>query len=164
MKKQLLFIFFLLVCLGVKAQYQSENPVYMTAGSNVKFWYYTFDGNTYLIMQFTDHDNYSLPSRPIVKFKMKDESELRLDGLVSNSETSSSAYKIGYTIINSSSTTHCVALPITKGEIDKLLIGVDKISINTLPVVYKRSKWAGKKSFGEKLYEIFQSLKGDFEE
>lgn len=38
MKKQLLFIFFLLVCLGVKAQYQSENPVYMTAGSNVKFW------------------------------------------------------------------------------------------------------------------------------
>jgi len=89
---------------------------------------------------------------------------LKLEGLVSNSETSSSAFKIGYAIINSSSTTHCVALPISEGEIGKLLIGVDKVSINTIPVVYKRSKWAGKKSFGETLYEFFQNLKDDFEE
>ena len=95
---------------------------------------------------------------------MKDESEIKLEGIVSNTETSSSAFKIGYAIINSSSTTHCVALPITTEEIEKLKEGVDKISINTLPMVYKRSKWAGKKSFGETLYKIFQGLKSDFEE
>ena len=162
--KKIFFIYFLLVCLGVNAQYQSDNPVYMTAGSNVKFWPYTFDGKSYLVMEFTDHNNCSLTDCPIVKFKMKDETELRLEGIVSNSETSSSAYKIGYTIINSSTTSHCVALPITKEEIEKLKDGIDRISINTLPVVYKRSKWAGKKSFDETLYNIFQKLKGDFEE
>lgn len=163
MKKVILFLF-LIFCIGAKAQYPSENPTYMTAGSNVKFWPYKYDGNTYLVMQFTDNGNCSLTGCPIVKFKMKDESVLKLEGLVSNSETSSSAFKIGYAIINSSSTTHCVALPISEGEIGKLLIGVDKVSINTIPVVYKRSKWAGKKSFGETLYEIFQNLKDDFEE
>lgn len=162
--KKIITLLLLLFCLDASAQYQSENPVYMTAGSNVEFWPYTFDGKTYLVMRFTDHGNYNLTGCPTVKFKMKDETELRFEGVVSNSETSSSAFKMGYTIINSSSTTHCVALPITKEEIAKLLIGVDKISINTLPVVYKRSKWAGKKSFGETLYKIFQRQKGDFEE
>jgi len=162
--KKVVAILFLFLCLGANAQYQSENPKYMTVGSNVKFWPYIFDGNTYLVMQFTDPDDCSLTGNPIVKFKMKDESILKLKGLISNSETSSSAFKMGYTIINSSSTTHCVALPITKEEIEKLLIGVDKVSINSIPVVYKRSKWARKKSFGETLYKIFHNLKDDFEE
>lgn len=157
-------VFLFLAPLYIRAQYPSEGPSSLTAGTNVRFYPYTFNGDTFLVMEFTDHSNCSLTGNPIVKFKMSDGSELKFEGIVSNSETNSSAYKFGYVIINSSTTSHCVAMPITKEEIECLKVGVDKISINTLPVVYKRSKWAGKKSFGETLYDIFQKLKGDFEE
>lgn len=115
-------------------------------------------------MEFTNHGNCSLSGYPIVKFQMKDGSIMKLEGVVENSETSNSAYINGFVIINSSSTSYCVALPITKEEIEEFKKGVERISINTLPVVYKRSKWTGKKIFGENLYKIFQSLKGDFED
>lgn len=163
MKKLLLFLL-LLIPICINAQYAGGVYSYVTAGSNVKFWPYTYDEKTFLVMEFTNHNDCSLSEYPIVKFQIKDGSILKLEGFISNSETSSSAYKIGYAIINTSSTSHCVALPITKEEIEELKKGVERISINTLPVVYKRSKWAGKKSFGQDLYKIFQNLKDDFED
>ena len=53
---------------------------------------------------------------------------------------------------------------LTKEDIEAFKKGVEKISINTLPIVYKRSRWAGKKDFGEVLNQIFNHLKGDFED
>lgn len=162
--KKFIFLSLLLLPICINAQIvKNENP-HVTAGTNVKFWPYTFDDKTFLVMEYTNHDNCSLPGHPIIKFQMTDGNIIRLEGSVSNSETSNSAYKIGYSIINSSSTTYCVAIPITKEEIEELAKGVAKISINTLPVVYKRSKWMGKKSFGIDLYNLFQNMKGDFEE
>lgn len=163
MKKIVLFLL-LIIPVCINAQYLGDEHSYVTAGSNVKFRPYTYDEKMFLVMEFTNHDKYSLSGYPIVKFQMKDGSVLKLEGVVENSETSNSAYKIGYAIISSSSTSYCVALPITKEEIEEFKKGVERISINTLPVVYKRSKWSGKKSFGEDLYKNFQNLKGDFEE
>lgn len=162
--KKILLLLLLLIPVCINAQYAGDEYPYVTAGSNVKFRPYTYDEKIFLVMEFTNHDNCSLSGYPIVKFQMKDGSIMKLEGVVENSETSNSAYKIGYAIISSSSTSYCVALPITKEEIEEFKKGVERISINTLPVVYKRSKWTGKKSFGENLYKIFQSLKGDFEE
>ena len=159
MRKILLLLLLIPMCMC--AQY--ENP-YVTAGSNVKFWPYTYDGNTFLVMEYTNNSNSHLTGNPIVKFKMMDGSIMRFTGLISNSETNSSAFQVGYSIIGASSTTHSVAMPITKEEIEKFKVGVDIISINTLPVVYKRSKWSGRKTFGEDLYSLFQDLKDDFEE
>ena len=81
------FILFLLLLMPVYTNAQIVGGEYqcVTAGSNVKFWPYTFDEKTFLVMEFTNHNNCFLPGCPVVK------------------------------------------------------------SINTLPVVYKRSKWAGKK-------------------
>ena len=42
--------------------------------------------------------------------------------------------------------------------------GVDKVAINTLPEVYKRSKWSGKEIFGQKLYDDFKNLANEFDE
>lgn len=162
--KKLLLLLLLLVPVYINAQYLGDEHSYVTAGSNVRFRPYTYDDKIFLVMEFTNHDNCSLSGYPIVKFQMKDGSIMKLEGVIENSETSNSAYKIGYAIIGSSSISYCVALPITKEEIEEFKKGVERISINTLPVVYKRSKWTGKKSFGEDLYNIFQSLKGDFEE
>lgn len=163
MKKLFLFSM-LLISVCINAQTDRLAYPYVTAGTNVKFWPYTYDEKTFLVMEFTNHLNCSLSGYPIVKFQMKDGSIMKFEGSVSNSETSSAAYKIGYAIINTSSTSYCVAMPITKEEIEEFKKGVERICINTLPVVYKRSKWAGKKSFGEDLYKIFQNLKDDFEE
>ncbi len=159
MRKILLLLLLIPMCMN--AQY--VNP-YVTAGSHVIFWPYTYDGNTFLVMEYTNNSSCHLSGNSIVKFKMMDGSIMRFDGLVSNSETNSAAFQVGYTIIGSSSTTHSVAMPISKEQIEKFKDGVDKISINTLPVVYKRSKWSGRKTFGEDLYSLFQGLKDDFEE
>ena len=162
--KKLFLLSMLLIPVCINAQTERWELSYVTAGTNVKFWPYTYDEKMFLVMEFTNNGDCSLSGWPIVKFQMKDGSIMKLEGSVSNSETSSAAYKIGYAIINTSSTSYCVAMPITKEEIEEFKKGVERISINTLPVVYKRSKWAGKKSFGEDLYNIFQKLKGDFEE
>ncbi len=154
----------LLIPVCINAQTGRWESLYVTAGTNVKFWPYTYDEKMFLVMEFTNHGNCSLSGWPIVKFLMKDGSIMKLEGPVSNSETSGASYKIGYAIINSSSTSYCVAMPITKEEVEEFKKGVEGVSINTLPIVYKRSKWAGKKSFGEDLYNIFQKLKDDFEE
>ena len=163
MKKLLLFLSLLFIPICIIAQDGGYNT-YVTAGSNVKFWPYTFDEKTYLVMEYMNHSDCSLPDRPIVKFQLKDGSIIRFEGYVSNSETSGSSFIIGHAVINTSSSSHCVAFPITKEDIEAFKKGVEKISINTLPVVYKRSKWAGKKDFGEVLNTLFNHLKGDFED
>lgn len=162
--KKILLLSLLLIPIYIIAQDTGSYNSYITAGSNVKFWPYTFDGKTFLVMEFTNNNGCSLSGFPIVKFQLKDGSILKFEGSVSNSETSGSSFLIGHAVINTSSTSHCVAMPITKDEVEVFKKGVKKIAINTLPVVYKRSKWAGKKDFGENLNKLFNHLKGDFEE
>lgn len=164
MKKFLLLLSLLLIPIYIIAQETGGYNSYITAGSNVKFRPYTFDGKTFLVMEYMDHGDCSLPGWPIVKFQLKDGSILKFEGSVSNSETSASSFLVGHAVINTSSTSHCVAMPITKEEIEAFKKGVEKISINTLPVVYKRSRWSGKKDFGEDLNKLFNHLKGDFED
>lgn len=162
--KKFLLLSLLLIPIYIIAQESGGYNSYITAGSNVKFWPYTFDGKTFLVMEFTNHNGCSLSGCPIVKFQLKDGSIMKLEGSVSNSETSASSFLIGYAVVNTSSTSHCVALPITKEEVEEFQKGVEKISINTLPIVYKRSKWSGKKDFGANLNKLFNLLKDDFED
>ena len=46
----------------------------------------------------------------------------------------------------------------------KLKNGIEKVAINTIPEVYKRSKWTGKEKFGIGLYNDFKALKKEFDE
>ena len=40
----------------------------------------------------------------------------------------------------------------------------EKVAINTIPEVYKRSKWTDKEKFGIGLYNDFKALKNEFDE
>ena len=69
----------------------------------------------------------------------------------------------GYTIDRSSEIHYAVFL-VTQEQIESLKVGVDKVVINTIPEVYERSKWSGKKTFGSSLYHDFINIKDEFTE
>ena len=79
--------------------------------------------------------------------------------------SSSSGSSIGNYSFSSGATkeTHYVIFPISKEQIEMLEKGVDKVAINTIPVIYYRDKWAGKKSFGKNLNKDFKELKDVFD-
>ena len=144
---------------------------YCSVGSNAEFIAYTFDGKYYLVLSFKDSEDHHLTSSTIVKFMLNDGTILRFDGTSEASSINSSSSSIitnwghgiasGYTF-DSSSQKHYVIFPITQEQIDSLQTGVDRVTINTIPKVYKRSKWAGKKNFGNNLYKDFKCIFDEF--
>lgn len=153
-------IMFLLMIFSVSSLYAVE---YRSVGSNADFNAYTFDGKYYLILSFKDEGDNRLTNFTIVKIKLNDGRLLVLEGLnASNSidNSSTSFYTgsgFGYSI-GSSDEKHFAILPITEEQIESLNVGVERVAINTIPEVYKRSKWSGKKNFGQSLYNDFKNL------
>ncbi len=138
---------------------------YFNVGSNATFYTYTFDGQYFLILSFKDDNTNKLANNTIVKFMLNDGTILRLEGSQSNAKDESSYVHLDwYTASGSSSETHYAVLQITKEQIEQLKKGVNKIAINTLPEVYKRSKWNGKDKFGTALYTSFSNLKSEFDD
>jgi len=136
-----------------------------TVGSGAEFYTYTFDGQYFLVLSFRDDNTNKLANNTIVKFLLNDGTVIRLEGTQSNAKDESSYVHIDwYTASGSSSETHYAVLGITKEQIEQLKKGVDRVAINTLPEVYKRSKWSGKEKFGQALYLSFASMKGELEE
>lgn len=136
-----------------------------SVGSNADFYVYTFDGNYYLILTFKDDSTNRLTNFSIVKIVLTDGTIIRLDGTNASSSTdisSTSFYNgFGSFTIGDSDEKHYAILPITEEQIESLKIGVERVAINTIPKVYKRSKWAGKKNFGQNLYNDFKNLKDE---
>jgi hypothetical protein len=138
---------------------------YRSVGSNAEFCVYTFDGENFLILSFKDDDDNRLSNYTIVKFKLLDGTVIRLEGSDGSTKVSTSAVNCGLGIVTgSSSEKHFAVVRITQEEIEMLAKGVDKVAINTLPEVYKRSKWSGKEIFGQKLYDDFKNLANEFDE
>ncbi len=158
--KKLLFLFTLLV-----SSTSLSASDYFSVGSSADFYTYTFDGKYYLILSFKDDNTNKLAGNTIVKFLLTDGTVLRLEGSQSNAKDESSYVHLDwYSASGKSSETHYAVLSISKEQIAMLQKGVEKVAINTLPEVYKRSKWSGKAKFGLSLYTSFASLKGDFDE
>lgn len=164
MKRVVLLICFILPTLLISAEDSYEKPIpAYSVGSNAKFYAYTFDDAYYLILSFMDSEKYHLISNCVIKFQLNDGSVLRLDGIDSSGQTSSASVLVGSVIVGGSSNYHYVLIPISWDKIEKIKDGVDKVAINTIPVVYERDSWSGKKKFGINLYNAFKDLKKEFE-
>ncbi len=138
---------------------------YYNVGSNASFYAYSFDGQYFLVLSFKDDNTNKLANHTIVKFLLNDGSVLRLEGNQSNAKDESSYVYIDWTSASGNSTeTHFAVLKITKEQIEKLKVGVSKVAINTLPEVYKRSKWSGRDKFGPALYSSFMTMGSDFDD
>ncbi len=160
MMKKIIFLFLLIFSTTSMSAGSS-----FSVGSNAEFYTYTFDGQYYLILSFKDDNTNKLAATTIVKFLLSDGTVLRLEGSQSNAKDESSYVHLDwYSASGKSSETHYAVLHITKEQIAMLQKGVEKVAINTLPVVYKRSKWSGKAKFGISLFASFSSLRGDFDE
>lgn len=59
---------------------------------------------------------------------------------------------------------HYAIVEISREQIEKLKVGIDKVAINTIPKPYKRQKWSGKAKLGSELYQEFINMKDDFDE
>jgi hypothetical protein len=169
--KKLFFAFCLLISvISIKAQSNDEllyeaklEPC--SVGSYAKFYAYTFDNVYYLVLAFQDSGKNNLITNCIVKFKMNDGSVLKLTGVDRSIQSSSSAVHFGFGYsVASSSDTHYAVFPISQEEINLFQGGVSKVAINTIPVVYERSQWSGKKKFGQRIYEAFKIIKKEFDD
>ena len=138
-----------------------------TVGTKCEFTPYYFDGEYFLIMSYSDVDSCNLIGNVVLRFRMNDGTDLVFKGeqATSTFKSSSSGSSIGKYSFSSGSTkeTHYVIFPISKEQIEMLEKGVDKVAINTIPVIYYRDKWAGKKSFGKNLNKDFKELKDVFD-
>lgn len=168
--KKLLLVFCLFIS-AVSIQAQSKDDIYeatiepCSVGSYAEFFAYTFDNVYYLILAFQDAGRNNLIANCIVKFKMNDGSVLKLTGVDRSVQSSSSAIHWGFGYSTGSSTdTHYAVFPITQDEIEMFKVGVSKVAINTIPVVYERSQWSGKKKFGQRIYEAFKVIKNEFDD
>lgn len=169
MKKLLITFCLIVVAITTKAQ-SNADLLYEAAiepcsvGSYAKFYAYTFDNVYYLVLAFQDSGKNNLIANCIVKFKMNDGTVLTFTGVDRSVQSSSSAFHfgVGYSVA-STSDTHYAVFPISQDEIDKFQGGVNKVAINTIPVVYERSQWSGKKKFGQTLYNAFKVIKKEFE-
>lgn len=157
-------ILLILICALLPLQMIAQS---FTVGSNCIFTPYLFDGDYSLIMDYRDNNNANLTGDIIVKFRLNDGTDLVLHGIpatenyISNSSGSSLgsySYSSGSTVSNK-----YVIFRITKEQIKRFEIGVDKVAINTIPTIYYREKWSGKKSFGKDLYNAFNELKDIFD-
>ena len=169
--RKLLFVFCLLIsAISISAQSNDELLYDATiepcsVGSYARFYAYTFDDVYYLVLAFQDTGKNNLIANCIVKFKMNDGSVLKLIGVDRSIQSSSSAVHLGFGYsVASSSDTHFVVFPITQDEINQFQCGVSKVAINTIPVVYERSQWSGKKKFGQRIYEAFKVIKNEFDD
>ena len=163
MKKLFILILMTISVLNVSA------IEYRSVGSNAEFNVYTFDGKYYLILSFKDDSKNRLTNYTVVKFLLADGSILTLDGTnasssIDNSSTSFyNGFGFGYSI-GSSDEKHYAIFSITEEQIESLKIGIERVAINTIPEVYKRSKWSGKKNFGQNLYNDYKNLKDELTE
>lgn len=165
MKKIIIILLF-----GFVFSTQANN--WRSAGGNINFCAYTFDGEYYLLLSYKvlySSDSYSLTNNPIMKIKFSDESSLKLIGQIvttfSTIHSSSTHHQIynKTEISNLTENEHIVMFRVTLEQINLFKHGVEMIIINTIPNVLKCNKWIGRKTFGQKLYEDFQKLKTDFE-
>ena len=170
MKRFLFTICLIISVISLKAQSNDElwydsAIAPRSVGSYAKFYAYTFDNVYYLVLAFQDTGNNNLISNCIVKFKMNDGTVLTLIGTDRSVQSSSSAVHFGFGYsVASSSDTHYAIFPISQDEIDKFQGGVNKVAINTIPVVYERSQWSGKKKFGQAIYNAFKVIKKEFDD
>lgn len=156
------FLLTFLLCLSIISSFAVE---YRSIGSNADFCAYYFDGQYYLILSFKDDANSRLTNQTIIKFKLNNGTILKLEGYDGSRKTTSNFIELGLGFsTGSSNDKHITIVSITQEQIEQLQIGVDKVAINTIPEVYKRSKWSGKEKFGILLYEDFKSLKDEFDE
>ena len=139
---------------------------FRSVGSNAEFNVYTFDGKYYLILTFKDDGINRLTNHTTVKIVLTDGTIIRLDGINASSSTdmNSTSFYNGFGssfTIGGSDDKHYAIFPITEEQIESLNIGVERVAINTIPEVYKRSKWSGKKNFGQNLYNDFKNLRDE---
>lgn len=158
--KRLVFFLFLSLIMT------SANAVgYRSVGTNADFCVYTFDGDYFLVLSFKDDDKNRLSDQTVVKFQLKDGSIMRLTGYDGSKKTYVQSYFWGYGMASESTNeNHYAVVYITPEQIEQLKIGIEKVAINTIPEVYKRSKWTGKEKFGIGLYNDFKALKNEFDE
>ena len=136
-----------------------------SVGSNAEFSSFFFDNQYYLILQFKDDEENRLTDNSIVKFTLNDEAVVRFSRYDGSKQTSERAVHWGFGIVTgSSSDKHFAILTVTREQLGKLKVGVDKVAINTIPNIYLRDKWSGKSKFGNNLYEDYMRLKDEFDE
>jgi hypothetical protein len=116
------------------------NYHYLSVGK-AEFNAYYFDGNYYLILSMKDEDEYRLTGNTVVKFKLSDGSVIRLVG---------------------SSDKHYAIFYISPEDVERLVEGVDKVIINTIPEMYFKSDWSGREKFGITLYEELKKMRAEY--
>lgn len=149
------FVLFLSMLMTYAADFRS-------IGQNAKVCAYTFDGNYYLILSFKDYYDHELLGQPVIKFLMNDGTIIKLKGYDEAVKITSTSFYWGGISTSSSKENHFAVLPISKEQIEQFQKGVDKIVINTIPIVYKSKRWTNKKKFGMELYKDFIELPDDF--
>ena len=163
---------FAIVLLMIFSMSSASAVEYRSVGSDAEFNAYTFDGQLFLVLSFTDNEKNHLTNTTVVKFMLTDGTILRFDGTneASSYEGNSSTVITNFGYVssgftsNNNSSKHFVVFRISQEELERLKIGVDKVTINTIPDVYKRTKWKGQKSFGSNLYNDFVNIYDEFTE
>ena len=141
MKKYLLIIFCLLFA------YNTYATTFRYLGDQVSFSAYTFDGKKYLLFKFLNHNNYFLSTNTIIKFKLKNDKDIKVE--------------IEESSISSSGDFNYSRIELTPEISEMLKIGIKKIAINTIPKIYV---YEGEETerFAPLLLNDLQKLKDDF--
>lgn len=141
MKKYLVLLFCLLFV------YNTYATTFRYLGDQVSFSAYTFDGKKYLLFKFINHNNYFLSNKTIIKFKLNNDKELKME--------------IEESSISSSGDYNYSRIEITPEILEMLKIGISKMAINTIPKIYVYEGEEAKR-FGPLLLNDFLKLKDDF--
>ena len=153
MKRLLLLLLIMTLSLSINAK-----DMLSIGGTEV--FAYRFDNNYYLLLKYQDDINRMVGGPIIIKFMMTDGSILRLEGFETNSIKVNNPQN-NYIPIE---TYHYLMFKITFEQITMFKNGVERFALSTVPEVYEKHKWVGRKSFGQKLYNEFMELKDEFYE
>lgn len=151
----------ILLCFSFSLSFAQHSH---NVGNNMDVYPYFFDGDYYLILSYKDSNARRLIPQSVVKFQMKDGSEMKLTGFDGSTKISSHSFYWGMGITTAASTErHFAIFPITLEQIEQFKKGVERVAVSTIPLVYKKkiSKVFGNE-FGQSLYKDYMNLKGDF--
>lgn len=161
MKKILLSLFLLASSINMFAQ-----DAYITElfGASAEFYAQQFDGQKYLIMKFKESAECIPLSQTTIKVLFADGTIAKWDGFCVNSKVNASSSTINTQYSSSTSVDEKVLnvmrFDLTENDVNSLSKGISKISIYTVPKVFRKEYTKDK--LGIKLYEAFQKANSLF--
>ena len=162
MKKAILCIFFLTICVFVKAQSVSYSYKPLAAkGCRVKYTPGWQDGHPFLLIQVKS-DRMKFPALPVVLFKSLDGDTIRLEGKSLEDTQETVGLMIGSMMLPVTEYEARAQFFLTEDKIDFFKKGISKVRIYLTPINHERT--FNKDKIGAKIYKLFLKAKNKDED